>query len=249
VTPYRVWTLLDLDEGTEVKVLMHFMGLSRSAIYKALQKLESAGMATNREGLWYRVETDLDYLAEFYGISERRARKKARHAADRVKRQQKWEIENYLKRHREHDLVGDIRNTEVDPATPALTSAQRSEDAQTQTGIPRGQLWQEGVGAGSSDAIQRADEEGVWQPQGELVGHSLGIARGNRESGQGFGEGDASLTQYRPASCQNGCDYHEAFSGASIQPYRCPHCHGPLRWDDPSAREGGPYRLDLKVSA
>jgi predicted transcriptional regulator len=86
---YRVWVLL--EDGATAKDIMQLTGLSRSTIYLALQKLESAGMATRKDGRWYRVETDLDYLAQYHGVDETRAKRKAQHLVDRTNRAVNYE--------------------------------------------------------------------------------------------------------------------------------------------------------------
>jgi predicted transcriptional regulator len=123
---HRVWSLLNEDEGTEVKTLHKTTRLARSTIREALLRLESLGLALKKDGAWYRVEADLEALAVEYGIPERRAAKKQKHAEQRAKRMYDLGLGDRLEFHRKHDLVGEEvvpGLVEVVVAVPSLRPA------------------------------------------------------------------------------------------------------------------------------
>jgi hypothetical protein len=272
INALRVWALLDPEETVVVKQVAKVTRLNPSTIRRKLEALFSAGLAVDKEGGWVGVlasEEDLDEIASIQGVSERQAKRQAGHALERAKwefgkqhgRREHWTAADWLAYHRKFDLVEDARNAEVDPTLDVLKAMQptRSEDAQTQTGIASRTVREEELGSGSADALQRAHAKGVRESQGEPLGHPTDGPRRTRTSGSNLGEEGESGLKYgvkpsivygatdRAASCQAGCGFHTALTASSIQPYRCPHCHSPLTWDDPNASEGGPYRLGAAV--
>lgn len=130
ISAYRAWSLLDEDEGTEVKTLVKVTGLSERTIREALLRLDSVGAATKKDGEWYRVAMDLDALAYERGLHIRRALKAQQHERQRAKRLHDLGLGDRLAYHRKNDLLGEERDRIIDEHTPALASAQkpRSEE-------------------------------------------------------------------------------------------------------------------------
>ena len=135
ISAYRVWSVLDTEEGATVAEIVKATNLHRNTVSRALNEpLFSAGLALDKDGAWYRVDTDLDALAEVLGVKELQQERRRQHEEDRERWQtrlrvgksdrQYWTIADWLKYHRNNDLLGDARNALVNPYLPALANAQ-----------------------------------------------------------------------------------------------------------------------------
>jgi hypothetical protein len=212
---YRAWSLLNEDEGTDLRTLVTTTKLSDRTLREALLRLESFGLALKKDGAWYRVEADLDALAVEYGIPERRATKKQKHAEQRAKRMHDLGLGDRLEFHRKHDLVGEARNTIVDEHAPALVNAQRPRgkdakalhlpshevrpqpDALSRAGATEREDGRAGLSRAGSQPVPNHDADGVSRTGLE----GLGLPTATPRASVGRGQVDGGQSEMRLGVC------------------------------------------------
>jgi DNA-binding transcriptional ArsR family regulator len=212
----RVYLLLDHEEGVKVKALVQTTRLHESTIRRALARLFSAGLAYKKDGVWLRLEADqryLDEVADLLGVTERQAKRKARHVKDRENEQRRIGHEERINAEGVSQARIQAREGAVVPTAGTTDRAARG------TALPER----------DPQSLPRDHGPNLPVEQGQGMGRDTAPVLANHGAKQpvrrvGLAEG-WERPEPREAACVD-CGQVQTFSAPDLRPYSCAYCKG-----------------------